>query len=364
MKKLLTAGFMLLSFTCMVHAADVTIGAIIPLSGASATQGDDQRRGMELALEKINASGGVLGQPLKIVTEDSAGRAATGLDAAKKLVTVNRVPLIVGEFSSGITIPIAEYILQQGLAHINVASSSGRLRNLPEGSFSVIGLDNVSGAFGADDVYALGARKVAIIAPNNAFGQGLSEAFEEKFKALGGNIVSKVLYTEGQTSYRREIQQLEAGEPDYFVYTAYGKEAATINRESFELDLNERKWYALYLAMCTADSDPQYVEGQIGMDLNYVGPNGADYQKAYQNKFKSDFTSTFNGFAYDGVMLAAAAINKAESTDPSAIKQAIAEIGKNYEGVTGSIAFDADGQRTEQPYLRLKIAGGKVAPNQ
>lgn len=362
MKTLLAAGFLIASLTT-VHAGDITIGAILPLSGASATQGDDQRRGVELALEKINAAGGVMGQTLKVVTEDSAGRAPTALDAAKKLVTVDKAPVVIGEFSSGITIPIAEYLLQQGRTHINIGSSSGKLRKLGYGSFSMIGLDNVSGAFAADDVYAMGKHKIAIIAPNNAFGQGAAEAVSSRFKALGGTITSTILYTEGQTSYRRELQQLEAGEPDLYLYTAYGKESATINRESFELGMNEKPWYGLYLTMCTADSEPQYVEGQMGMDLNYIGGNGADYEKAYKDKYKSDFVSTFNGFAYDAVMMVATAINKAQSTDPAKINAAMKQIGQKYEGVTGEIALDADGQRTKQPYLRLKFADGKIVAN-
>lgn len=363
MKKLISVGMLLATLASPALAKDIVIGAILPLSGASATQGEDQRRGMELALDKINAAGGVLGQPLKIVTEDSGGRTATALDAAKKLVTVDDVPVVMGEFSSGITIPVAEYLLQQGRTHINIGSSSIQIRNLGKGSFSVLGLDDVSAAFGAEDVIKSGAKKVAIIAPNNAYGQGIADAFSAKFKALGGSVVSSILYTEGQTTYRRELQQLEQSAPDVYVYSAYGKESATINREAFELGLNEKPWYGLYLTMCTADSDPQYVEGQIGMDLNYIGANGADYQKAYKAKFNGDFTSTFNGFAYDGVMMVAAAIEKAKSTEPARITEALAEIGKSYSGVTGPITFDDKGQRSAQPYLKLKIVNGKPATN-
>ena len=363
MKRLLTYALMIAGLAGTAHAKDVVIGAILPLSGASATQGEDQRRGMELALEKINASGGVLGGTLKIVTEDSAGRAPTALDAAKKLVTVDNVPVVIGEFSSGITIPIAEYLAQQNRVHFNIGSTSTDLRKIKGPFYSVIGLDDVSGAFSAQDVIDRGAKKVAIIAPNNAYGQGVVDAFGNKFKELGGTIAGTVMYTEGQTSYRRELQQLEKSAPDMYVYTAYGKESATINRESFELGLSDTPWYAIYLTMCTADSDAQYIEGQLGMDLNYVGPAGADYESTYKGKFGGSFLTTFNGFAYDAVMLTAAAINKAQSDDPRAISKAVTELGKKYEGVTGEIVFDSEHPRMSQPYLKLKIADGKVASN-
>lgn len=363
MKRLLTYAILVAGLAGSAHAKDVTIGAIIPLSGASATQGEDQRRGMELALEKINANGGVLGGKLAIITEDSAGRAPTALDAAKKLVTVDNVPVLIGEFSSGITIPVGEYIAQQNKVHLNVASTSIDVRKIKGDFYSVIGLDDVSGSFSAQDAIDRGAKKVAVIAPNNAYGQGIADAFAKKFKELGGEVAASIMYTEGQTSYRRELQQLEKSAPDMYVYTAYGKESATINREAFELGLTDTPWYAMYITMCTADSDPKYIEGQIGMDLNYVGPSGADYQAAYQKQYSGDFLSTFNGFAYDAVMMAAAAINKAQSDDPAAIASALAEIGKKYDGVTGEIAFDNERQRVTQPYLKLKIASGKVAAN-
>jgi len=363
MKRLLTYAILVAGLAGSAHAKDVTIGAIIPLSGASATQGEDQRRGMELALEKINVNGGVLGGKLSIITEDSAGRAPTALDAAKKLVTVDNVPVLIGEFSSGITIPVGEYIAQQKKVHLNVASTSIDVRKIKGDFYSVIGLDDVSVAFSAQDAIDRGAKKVAVIAPNNAYGQGIADAFAKKFKELGGEVAASIMYTEGQTSYRRELQQLEKSAPDMYVYTAYGKESATINREAFELGLTDTPWYAMYITMCTADSDPKYIEGQIGMDLNYVGPSGADYQAAYKKQYNGDFLSTFNGFAYDAVMMAAAAINKAQSDDPAAIAAALAEIGKKYDGVTGEIAFDDEHQRVTQPYLKLKIASGKVASN-
>ena len=84
--------------------ADVSVGAVLPLTGASASIGEDQRRGIELAVAQINAKGGVLGQKLAVRIEDSGGSANTALDAARKLATVEHVPVVLGEFSSSVTI--------------------------------------------------------------------------------------------------------------------------------------------------------------------------------------------------------------------------------------------------------------------
>lgn len=339
---------------------EIAIGAIFPLSGASATQGEDQRRGAELAVERVNAEGGVLGKKLRVIVEDSGGRPQSALDVAKKLITVDKVPVVIGEYSSGITIPIAQYTLQEGRVHLNSGSSSGRLRSIGNGAFSVIGLDNVTTEFAANDVLEQGWKKAALIVPNNAYGQGVQEQFKKAYEKAGGKVVASILYTEAQTSYRRELQQLERAQPDVFVYTAYGKEAAIINRESFELGLNKKPWYGIYLQMCVADTPPEIAKGQIGMDVNQIGPNGKFYEDAYRKKYNEPFKSAFSGYAYDAVVMAAAAINKAKSAEPSKIRDALWEIGKSFEGATGPIVFDQDGQRSKQPYVRVRFDGSVV----
>lgn len=362
MKKVLS---MLVAATVAVGASavssfaeEVAIGVILPLSGASATQGDDQRRGIELGVEKVNADGGVLGQPLKALIEDSGGRVQGAIDAAQKLIAINNVPVILGEYSSGITLPMAEYVLKNKRIHMNIGSSSGKIRDLGAGSFSTIGLDKTTAAFAAQDVIDLKYKNVALIAPNNAYGQGIGSQFKAAFEALGGKVAIETYYTEGQTSYRRELQQMERVQPDLYVYTAYGKEAAIINREAAELGLNSVKWYGLYLSMCTADTSADIANGQIGIEASTIGPDGQFYEKAYLEKYKQPFQSTFSGFAYDGVVLTAMAINKAGSTDPEKIAKAIEEIGKSFDGATGKIVLDADGQRSEQAYAKVKFENG------
>lgn len=358
---LLAATVSLIALASPSLAEQLKIGAILPLSGASATSGEDQRRGIELAIEEINAAGGVLGEPVIAVVEDSGGRAPSALDAAKKLVTVDNVPVVIGEYSSGITIPMATYLMQENRVHLNIGSTSIKVREIGEKSFSTIGLDDVSSIFAAKDLFDQGYRKVAVITPNNAYGQGVSEAFQKAFTELGGEVVTTLLYTEGQTSYRRELQQLQSTAPDAYFYSAYGKEAATINREAFELGLHETPWYAGYLSMCTSDSEPTYVEGQMGFDLNYVGPDGQAFSEAYQAKYGEPFVTSFTGYAYDAAKLVMLAAEQAGSTDPDAIAAKLTELGgAGYEGATGMIKFDAERQRSEQPYLQQKIADGKI----
>src|SRR6218665_1879239 len=90
--------------------ASIRIGAVLPLTGPSATIGEDIRRGIMLGVDEVNANGGVLGKKLALIVEDSANNPTTALTAARKLATVDKVPAVIGEYSSSITLPMAQYL--------------------------------------------------------------------------------------------------------------------------------------------------------------------------------------------------------------------------------------------------------------
>jgi branched-chain amino acid transport system substrate-binding protein len=338
----------------------INIGAVLPLTGSSASIGEDQRRGIELAVAKINEDGGVLGKDLNVIVEDSANAANAAIDAAKKLVSVDEVAAVMGEYSSGVTVPLGQYLQQEGVVHLNVGSSSPEIADIGDKSFSVIGLDTIASKFAADELAERGLMKAAVMVPNNSYGEGVVEPFTEAFEAVGGTVTETVLYTEGQTSYRAELERITASKPDVVLYSAYGQDSSVINQQAFEGGMQEIPWFGIYLTMCTVDSAPETVENQIGMDVNYVGPEGQDYQEAYEAEYGESFTSTFNGYTYDATMLLAKAIEEAGSTDGDKIAAALEKLGSGYAGVTGDITFDDQNQRSEQPYLVLEYTDGKV----
>lgn len=353
-----------LMLSSAAYAQDtVRMGAVLSLTGANATVGEDVRRAVDMAVDKVNSQGGVLGKKFAVTVEDSGGNPTTALNAARKLVSVDKVPVVIGEYSSGISIPLGQYLVKEGVVHINIASTSIKLRELGATAYNVIGLESYGNKFSAADTWALGYRKVAMIAPNNAYGQGVAHGFKEEFEKLGGKVVTEVLYTAGQSTYRRELQQIARSAPDAYVYTAYGQEASIINREAYELGLRKQPWYGVLLSMCLSDTPAQIAAGQLGMEVGSVdGAAGKAYAEAFNARYKEGMKTSYTGYAYDAVLMTAAAINKARSTEPAKVAAALKEIGNNYAGVTGAISFDADRQRLNPPYARLKSEGGKVVP--
>ncbi|BBL22897.1 ABC transporter substrate-binding protein [Comamonas terrigena] len=353
-----------LSVTPVVQAQEtVNMGAVLSLTGANATVGEDVRRAVMLAVDKVNADGGVLGKKFGVIVEDSGGNPTTALNAARKLASVDKVPVVIGEYSSGITLPMAQYLVKEGVGHINVASTSTKVRELGASSFNLIGLENLGNQFSAADTWALGYRKVAMIAPNNAYGQGVAHGFKQEFEKLGGKVVTELLYTAGQSTYRRELQQVSRSAPDAYIYTAYGQESAVLNREAYELGLRKSPWYAILLSMSLSDTPANIANGQLGMEVgNVYGDAGKAYQAAFNAKYKEGTKTSYTGYAYDAVLMTAAAMNKAKSTDTDKVQAALKDLGKGgYVGVTGPIVFDAERQRIDPPYAKLKY-DGKVVP--
>lgn len=337
----------------------VTLGAVLPLTGTNATVGKDLQRGIELAVAEINARNGVLGKKLIVEVEDSQGQTTATIAAARKLVTVSQTPLVLGEYASGNTIPMQQYLQQSGVVGINVGSSSIDLRQTGELQFSTIGLDDKVGEFSANTLYERGFRSIAILAPNNAYGSGIARSVADVFGGRGGKVVASGLYTEGQPDYRAELTRLKNAEPDAYVVTTYGKDGATINAEMFQLGLTDKPVFDIYMSQDVPDSDAKAVEGRTGMDVkSSVG--GGVYETYYRQTYGEGLTTSFSGFTYDAVHLAALAIERAGTPEAGKIAAAIPEVAATYQGVTGPLAVGADGQRLSQPYALGTVKNGKI----
>jgi len=266
---------------------------------------------------------------------------------------------VIGEYASGNTIPMQQFLQQSSVVGINVGSSSIELRGTGAMQFSTIGLDDKAGEFSANALYDKGFRKVAMLAPNNAYGSGIARSVADAFTGKGGQVVASELYTEGQPNYRQELARLANADPDVYVVTTYGRDGATINAEMFELAMTSKPVFDIYLSQDVPDSDAKAVEGRIGMDVtSSVG--GSEYAAYYRRTYGEGFMTSFSGFAYDAVFLAALAIEKAGAPDAGKVAAAIPEVAVSYQGVTGALAVGPDGQRLAQPYTLGTVRAGRI----
>ncbi len=346
-------------------AGPVVIGSINPLTGTNAVQGQDMKRGEELALAEINAAGGVLGNPLKIIWEDTESSPKGGMDAVHKLVEINKVPLILGAYSSGISLPTGQWTNSKKVIQISEASTSPKLREIGPYFFNVMGLDEVMGTKLAEFALETGASKFASITVNNPFGIGVEIWTEKTIGKAGKQWLEAVRYDEKKTDYRAEIERLFAKKPEIVFFTAYGTESKLILKQAYEMGLKPAKgWYADYMTMWSNEVIPESAEGIKGLVMgSTTAVRFPGYQAAYRKKYGQDAKQTaFGAYAYDATWIAALAINMAGSTDTDKITKALSVASKIYNGVSGDKSFDKDGMQLTDYYQRKLYSGGKLVP--
>ncbi|MCW5697516.1 MAG: ABC transporter substrate-binding protein [Bauldia sp.] len=360
----------------------VKIGMFTPLTGASSVVGLDMQRGVELAIARINAGfdvpmqdgttltvgPGLLGAPINLIVEDDESRPQAAMDAARKLVEVDGVAVLIGEYSSGRTQPVGQYANENQVVHISIGANAESLRDIGPYFFDAIALAGLQGpqliamaqaAIGDVDTFGT-------IFPNNPYGVGMEIATCAAAAAIGIECVSTIRYEEQKTDYRPELNQLTAPQPDAVAFFAYGADATLILRQAFELGVDAAgTWFGAEVSNWVADvaAIPEVAEGIRGVEHAVAGElYETQYRAAYVDAYGEEPLTVFGAFGYDAAMLAALAINAAGSTDSDAIRQAMHEVSQTYLGITGNLAFDEDGMRMFQDYGEFIYTNGELVP--
>jgi branched-chain amino acid transport system substrate-binding protein len=354
-------------------AEPVVIGAINPLTGTNAVQGRDMKRGEELALEEVNAAGGINGRPLKIIWKDTRSNADQGMQAVRQLVEIDRVPLIIGAYSSGVSLPTGRWTHSKKVIQISVASTAPELRNIGSYFFNAIGLDEVMGIKLAEFALESHAQTFASIVVDNPFGLGIETWTEKTVKKAGKQWIKALRYTENQDDYKSIIESLFADKPEVVFFTAYGTDAELILEQSHKMGLKPSKgWYAAYMTMWYHDVAPKTAEGMKGMVVGrHGGPRFKHYQEAYWKKFgvayqklyqRPVMQTAFGAYAYDATWMAALALQMAGSSNTDEIAEALHKVSRDYDGATGDKSFDQDGMQVVEYYQRMICQEGRLVP--
>jgi branched-chain amino acid transport system substrate-binding protein len=370
----------------------VKIGGVLPLTGSMAPITKKIAQAAELAIEHINQGGGIKGCPVQFILRDDQGQPTVGVDAAKYLVEVERVPAFTGTISSGITGPIITSVTAPSKV-VQITCCSTATAFTADGRsggyfFRTLPTTKTQSYATASETAKRGFKKTAVIYVNTDFGTDMVKFYRGAVAKLGGDIVIEVPYNDNQPSYRAEVSKALAAKPESMLLVGFPKDAVTIVREW--LSLGGTKKIALNNSMRTMDFvngvGAQHVEDFFGMDNAQVaGPQVEAFNKAFEDKFKHDSKGPGVHTQYDALMVMGLAMNIAKdltgpsikdavrlvhvpngervATGPAEFKKAIELIkaGKaiKYYGATGPIEFDANGDVTG-PALVWKIKGGKI----
>jgi len=321
----------------------VTIGAIFPLSGGVAFYGNESRDGALLAIEEINAAGGLLGKKLALLSEDDEGDAAKAVNALTKLTTRNKVSFIIGSSTSGPTQAMSTLAQRNKVILISPSATNVNVTKAGDYVFRACFIDPFQGVVGADFAYGtLRSRRAAILYDAGAdYNTGLADSFRKQFRAVGGQIVADEAYQTGDVDFNAQITRIRAANPDVVYLPNYYNDVSLQAKQ-----LRDQRvtcalvggdgWDSL-----TDNAGDEILNGfwSSGFASDTTDPKGVAFVKAFQSRFNRP-ASQFAALGYDTMMLVIDGIKAAGSFDPSVVKNAMAKLSGTY--VTGNIRFDSD----------------------
>jgi len=330
----------------------VRIGHVGPTSGSIAHQGKDNEMGAKMAIEDLNARGLVIGGKrarFELLAEDDAADPKQATAVAQKLVD-SKVNGVVGHLNSGTSIPASKIYSDAGIPQISPSATNPKYtRQGYKTTFRVVADDvHLGGTLGRYAVTTLKGRAIAVIDDRTAYGQGVAQEFEKGVVAAGGKVVSRQFTTDKATDFMAILTAIKAQKPDIVFYGGMDAVAGPMIRQMKQLGLVAR--FMGGDGVCSTEL-PKLAAGVLGDGQVVCAEAGGvegeqkkgmdDFRVAFKRKFGVD-VQLYAPYVYDSVQLLAAAMVKAQSSDPAKYLPVLAATD-SYKGVTGTISFDSKG---------------------
>ena len=350
------------------ESKEIKIGAILPLSGDNATYGTALKRGMDLAIDSINARGGINGKKLIVIFEDSQGEPSKGVTVFNKLTKVDKVPMIIGDMFSAGTLAIAPIAEKQKVVLLSPTASAVDLTNAGDYIFRIYPSDSYDGTYLADFARTrLNANTVSIIYLQVTSIAAVSQVFKEKFESLGGKILSTESYKEGDTDFKSQLLKANSVNPDIIFIPGYLREMALQLKQAKELGIRKpflsiSTFYDSKIFELSGDASEGVLFSSPAFDTSSAVPEIVKFVTLYKSRYNNQIPDILSGYGYDVVNIAAHAFTTATNITSENIKASLYQI-KNYPGVTGKTSFDANGDVIKELRI-MQVKNGKFVPYQ
>ncbi len=345
----------------------IKIGINMELSGAVATYGEDTVEGLELAIEQINAAGGVNGSPIQLVKYDNKSDAAEATTLATKLMTEDKVVVVLGPATSGAfkaEIPVA---IQNKVPVISGSATAADVTvdasGVKEYAFRICYTDDYQGTAMANFAYSdLSKTKAVIIKDNsNDYSKGLAESFSAAFANVGGTIVTEEAYVEGDTDFNAILTKIKALDYDVIFIAGYYGEAGLIIKQARALGIDVPVLGAdgfdspklAELAGTDAANDIYFSNHYSSLDQD---PVVQDFIATYKAKYNEE-PNAFNALGFDLAKFACDGISRASALTGEAVKEALAST-EEFVGVTGSFSVD-ENHNALKALVIIEMQGGE-----
>lgn len=350
---------------CAKEARELRIGEFSSLTGATATFGQSTTKGIQMAVEEVNAAGGIGGVPVRVITEDDQGKPEEATTAVQKLVSQDQVIAVLGEVASSNSLAGAPVCQNAGVPMITPASTNPRVTQTGDYIFRVCFIDPFQGTvmakFASQNLHL---SNVAILRDARSdYSIGLAQYFTNTFKELGGTIVADESYQQGDVDFKAPLTALLAKQPQAIFVPGYYTEVGLIARQVRELGytgplMGGDGWDSPKLTeIGGASIEGCYFSNHYSVD----DPNPA--VQSFIQRFKSkhnEVPDAMAPLAYDAARVLFAALTEVQAHHPEewkalasttvtagrkpamkALRDAIAKTS-NFAGISGTITLDQD----------------------
>jgi branched-chain amino acid transport system substrate-binding protein len=340
----------------------IRIGAIAPVTGDRAEAGQSVWRSFQIAAEDINAKGGVLGKQIEIVLEDSKGDAKEAVELTKKLADDKTICAVLGPMTSAEAIACAPVFDEYELVELAPVASNNQYATMSPYSFTLAGRQSAEMPYFVEKCLGgyCNAKSIGVIWVNDDWGVSSIESMKEACEQLGIEVTAAESFNAGEKDFTAVLTKIRQTNPEVLVLATQAAEGSLI--------LNQVKamgWEIPTVGVGAMYSDQvillagDMAEGLIAPSCFFLSEDDKpawDYATRFSEE--AGFYPTIHGpLSYDSVIVLAAAIEKAGSTDRNAIRDALTEVS-GVEGLAGSYEFTEDGDII-RAYRVLKVQDGK-----
>ena len=341
----------------------IKLGFFGDLSGPTFNFGESAKNGVLMAADEINQAGGIDGRRIDVVIEDDGGSPEKAALLTGKLIDRDKVVAIIAAGTSSNSRAAAPKAQAARIPLIAPSSTDPAVTQVGDFIFRACFVDAFQGEVMAHfAVNTLKAKKAAILFDfNSPYGRGLTDYFELSFSKLGGQIVSKLSYTQGDVDFKGQLSTFQSATPDVIYIPGYYGDVAVIAKQARMVGLTQPLlgadgWDAPELWQLAGDAlNGSFITTHYSVDD--PSPAIQRFVHEYKQRYGNLLPDAHAALAYDAMRVLADAITRARSTDPKLLRDALAAT-KGFAGVTGVISMDAD-RNAVKPAVVLKLQDGR-----
>jgi len=336
----------------------ITLGWVGPLSGDISNIGNASKQAVEMAVAEMNEAGGIDGKKVQVIFEDGACESRKASSAANKLVNVDKVSAIIGGLCSSESLAAIAVAGEKGIPMVSPASTSPDLTDAGKYFFRVVPSDEFQGKRAAQFVKEdLGATKIGVLYAVTDYTKGLADAFTDSLKDMGVDILVEDTFQQKSRDLRTQLTKMKDAGVEHLYFSTYTEAGVVGLKQMTELG------FEVQIIGSDAFGDAKMIEADGAEGAIYLTPKTAtndDFNASFMEANDREDVPVYAMQSYDAAKLLMKHIAD-KGADSENIRKGLAAT-LNFEGVSGYISFDENGDLASADYDIFMVKDGKSVP--